>query len=112
MLTEIIQLSEAIDEATENLRKEVRYCASKTETNIEGIVAYDKLFTNINSIDETVWLDPAVGVFTAQLDGVFRAYVGLQMSWEEKDKHHTITIKVNDEVRSYKVDADAIFQCQ
>ena len=102
--SKIIQILEAINETTENLRNEVRYSASRTETNIEGIVTF-----------ETTWLDPAVGVFTVQLDGVFRAYVGLQMSWE-KDKHHTLTINVNDEVKSnllsYEGEADAIFQCQ
>merc|ERR1712156_1057723 len=38
------EVYEAIDEATENLRKEVRYCASRTDTNVEGIVTFDKLF--------------------------------------------------------------------
>ena len=47
--------------------------ASRTETDVEGIVTFDKLFTNINTGDETTWLDPEVGVFTVQLDKVFRA---------------------------------------
>ena len=71
--TKIIQILEAIDEATENLRNEVRFSARRTETNVEGIVTFDKLFTNINTGDETTWLDPEVGVFTVQLDKVFRA---------------------------------------
>ena len=92
------QFSEAIDEASENLRNEVRYCATKADTNIEGIITYDNLFTDVNTIDEIVWMDPARGVFDTQMDGVFRVSIGLEMSWE-KDQHHTITIMVNDEVQ-------------
>ena len=94
----MLQFSEAIDEASENLRNEVRYCATKAETDIEGIITYDNLFTDVNTIDEIVWMDPARGIFEAQMDGVFRVYIGLEMSWD-KDQHHTITIMVNDEVQ-------------
>ena len=94
----MLQFSEAIDAASENLRNEVRYCAIKADNNIEGIITYDSLFTDVNTVDEIVWMDPARGVFDAQMDGVFRVSIGLEMSWE-KDQHHTITIMVNDEVQ-------------
>jgi len=90
------EVYEAIDAASENLRNEVRYCAIKADNNIEGIITYDSLFTDVNTVDEIVWMDPARGVFDAQMDGVFRVSIGLEMSWE-KDQHHTITIMVNDE---------------
>ena len=93
----MLPFSEAIDEASENLRNEVRYCAIKEDTKIEGIVTYDGLITEVNTIDDVVWMDPETGIFEARMDGVFRAYIGLEMSWD-KDEHHTITVMVNDEV--------------
>ena len=95
----MLPFSEAIDEASENLRNEVRYCAIKEDTNIEGIVTYDGLITEVNTIDDVVWMDPETGIFEARMDGVFRAYIGLEMSWQ-KDQHHTITVMVNDEVQN------------
>ena len=95
----MLLFSEAIDEAYENLWNEVRYCAIKEDTNIEGIVTYDGLITEVNTIDDVVWMDPETGIFEARMDGVFRAYIGLEMSWE-KDQHHTITVMVNDEVQN------------
>ena len=94
----MFQISDVIDEAAENLRNEVRYCAIKADTNVEGIITYDNLFTDVNTVDEIVWMDSATGIFEAQMDGVFRFYIGLEMSWD-KDEHHTVTIMVNDEVR-------------
>merc|ERR1712172_205839 len=90
------EVLDVIDQASENLRNEVRYCAIKADTNVEGIITYDNLFVDVNTVDEIVWMDSATGIFEAQMDGVFRFYIGLEMSWD-KDEHHTVTIMVNDE---------------
>ena len=81
------------------MKTEVRYCAIKSETNIEGTITYDKLFAEINTIDTNTWMNVAEGTFTSGQAGTFRVHLGLEMAWQ-RDEHHTITVMVNDEVAS------------
>ena len=89
----------AIDVASEDLRKEIRFCAIKAETNAEGVITYDRLFTHINTVDneDSLWMDLAKGQFRARVGGVYRVQVGLEMSWMAGEQH-TVSVKLNDQV--------------
>ena len=77
------------------MRRRSSFCASSSETNVQGTLTYDKLFLDQNNV-EGASLDTSSGKFTAGLSGSYQVMISAEVvSLPGQD--HSIWVAVNDE---------------
>ena len=71
------------------------FCASSSETNVQGTPTHDKLFLDQNNI-EGAFLDIVSGKFTAKLPGSYQVMISAEVV-SSPGQDHSIWVAVNDE---------------
>ena len=90
----IYQFSGQLDDLVEEMKKRSSFCASSSETNVAGVLSYDKLFLDQNNIPGAA-LDHTTGKFTAGSAGSYQVMVSAEVI-TAAGQTHNIWVQVND----------------
>jgi len=83
-----------LDDLIQEMNKRSSFCASSSETNVAGVLSYDKLFLDQNNIPGAA-LDHTTGKFTAGSAGSYQVMVSAEVI-TAAGQTHDIWVQVND----------------
>jgi len=105
------EVKENLDDIIKEMKRRSSFCASISETNLNGVLVYNKLFLDQSNVPGAL-LDPSTGKFTAGAAGSYQVLVSAEVI-TAPDQTHDIWVAVNDvkieESKIHSVTEDYMF---